>query len=180
MKKQFFVFLLLLLFFSSVSAQEKEAVKIDEFGRIPCGDFMARMDNLLVTFQNSPDSEIYVVYYGGRFRKENLKWNPEKRRYDLIKLHFPHRDDGLNWAKSIPLFLTTYNSYRIEIRNLVKEKIILLDGGFREDVNVEIWIVPKRAKPPESTPTIDEKYIKFRNDKPFGIPNCTTAYGMYK
>jgi len=176
MEKQLFSFLLLLSFVFSVSAQNKEARKIDEFAIIPCGDFMARMDSIFAELQNSPDSKIYVVYYGGRYRKENV-WNKKIKNFNKLKLKYSHREDGLNWAKSIPIYLTTQTYYPTTTRNLLKDKIILINGGFQENTEVEIWIVPKDAESPIPTPTIAEKDIKFRKDLPSRTPNFTDCYG---
>ena len=175
MKRRFFIFVQLLIFAFGVSAQEKEAREIDAFGVLPCGDFESRMSLLRAISQNSPDSKIYVVYYGSRFRKENV-WNKKTKNYDKIQLKYPHREDGLNWAKSISIYLTTENSYPTETRNFFKDKIVFLNGGFQENLQVEIWLVPKDAAPPKPFPTIDEKEIKFRKGKPIKTPDYTTCY----
>jgi hypothetical protein len=172
MKKQFFIFLLLSSFAFSVSAQKKEARQIDEFGIISCEDFEMRMSILLTELQNSPNSKIYVVYYGGRLRKENV-WNVKTGNLDKIKLSYPHRQDGFNRAKSIPHYLTTEETYPAEIRKSLKDKIILIDGGFRQETMMEIWLVPKDAEPPKSNPNINEKDIKFRSKKPVRVPDYT-------
>lgn len=172
MKRQLFTFLLLISFALSVSAQEKEARKIDEFGILPCGDMLSRMHSIYLQLQESPDSKIYVVYYGSRFRKEII-WS---KRGSKIQLKYPHRDDALNRAKAIPLYLTTekfYSDYKF------KERIILIDGGFRQNMETEIWIVPKDARPPAPTPTINEKAVKFGAERPFGTPEYGRCYDGY-
>lgn len=176
MKKQLFSFLLLLSFVFSVSAQTKEARKIDNFGKIDCGDFQARMDGILLELQNLPDSKVYVIYYGGRYRREYSQWNQDSRKYEKLNLNYPHPEDGINWAKAIPLFFENYIP-RKELRDFVRDKIILVNGGYREQTQVEIWLVPKNVKIPEPTPTIDEKFIKFRADKPYSTPNFACCYG---
>lgn len=156
----------------------KETVKVDESSYEPCGHFMAKMDALITIFYNSPDSKIYLVYYTGRYRKSRT-WNKETKKHDITKLHYPHRDDGLNRAKTIQLYLTTYRSYPEDIRSLLKEQIILLDGGFQEDAFVEIWFGPKGGEPPKVDSLIDEKDIIFRNDRPHPIRDYTTCYSQY-
>lgn len=176
MKKQIWTFLFLLAFAFSISAQEKEAVKIDELGLVACGQFSAQMDRIFVKLQKSPNSKLYIIYYGGRYRKEYSKWNSQTRSYDEKKLKYPHREDGLNWAKSIPLFLTTERNYAIEFHNRMKNNIVLINGGFREDTKAEIWLVPKNTKSPLPTPTIREENVKFRADEPVSIRDFTTCY----
>ena len=176
MKNYLFIFLLSLSFILSVSAQDKEAVKVDEFGIITCGDFMARMDGLFGEYQRYPETEIYVIYYGARYRKY-YKYSDKR---EILKLDYPHRDDGLNWAKSIPLYLTTDSNYPETFRNSIKDKIKLIDGGFRENREVEIWLVPKGAELPKPVPLLDEKYIEFRKNKPYPVRNLTGCYDIYE
>ena len=174
MKKRILIFLFLSSFAFSVSAQEKEARQIDEFGILPCGDMLSRLHWIYTESQNSPDSKIYVVYYGGRFRK-TIFWD-QKNKSNKIQLKYPHQEDALNQAKSIPLYLTTEERYPAAIRDSLKNKIVLINGGFRQNIQMEIWIVPKDAAPPKPMPTIDEKDIKFRSNKPFGTPDYKRCY----
>ncbi|MEO6588581.1 MAG: hypothetical protein ABIP06_04575 [Pyrinomonadaceae bacterium] len=126
--------------------------------------------------KNSPDSKIYVLYYGGRYRREYSQWNYELRRYEKLNLKYAHPDDGLNWAKAIPLFFENYIPLK-EHRDFIRDKIILINGGYREQTEVEIWLVPKNGKLPEPIPTIGEKLIKFGANKPYKIPNFACCYG---
>ena len=174
MKNYLLIFLLSLSFILSVFAQSKDAQKIDEFGILSCGDFSNRMDGLIHTYQQNPESEIYVIYYGARYRKTFVDYEEKKKSFTKLKLSYPHRNDGLNRAKSIPLYLATY--YSKEIGNSVKDRIKLVDGGFRENIEFEIWLVPTGTKTPKSSPLIDEKYIKFSNGKPFETYNYANCY----
>lgn len=134
------------------------------------------MGNILAELKNSPDSKIYVLYYGGRYRREYSQWNEKLKKYEKLKLEYPHPDDGLNWAKAIRLFFENYIPLR-EHRNFVRDKIILINGGYREQTQVEIWLVPKDGKLPKPIPTIDEKFIKFEATKPYKTPNFACCYG---
>ena len=179
MKTLFFIFLLLLSFAFSISAQTNEERLIDEFSYLDCGNFMMRMHWIFLKSQESPDSKIYVIYYGGgSLRKRNL-WNKKTKSLDKFQLEYPHREDGLNWAKAIPLFLTTTAEYSEEIRNSFKDRIVLINGGYQENIITEIWLVPKNVETPKPTPTIDEKDIKFRKDKPLKTPKYMDCYGQY-
>jgi hypothetical protein len=172
MKQQLFIFLLLSSLVFSVSAQKNEARLIDEFGGLSCGDFETRMGILRTELQHSPGSKIYVIYYGGRFRKEHI-WNEKTGSFEKVKLSYPHRKDGLIEAKSIPLYLTTEETFPAEIRNALKDKIILIDGGFRQETIMEIWLVPVGAEMPKASPTVNEKDIKFKGKKPLRVPDYT-------
>lgn len=159
-----------------VSAQTEKTRQIDEFGKITCDDFDARMDGIFTELENATDAKIYVIFYGERYRRTSSGWNKKTKDFESIKLDYPNRDDGLNWAKSIPLYLTTYKGYPTTSQNLLKDKIVLINGGFRENLEVEIWLVPKNGEIPKATPAIDEKDIKFRKDKPYQTPNFTACY----
>jgi hypothetical protein len=37
---------------------------------------------------------------------------------------------------------------------------VTVDGGFREDLTVELWIVPSGATPPENSPTVDPSEVQ--------------------
>lgn len=176
MKAKFLVIILhFLIFVPTAFTQTEKARQVDEFSRIPCGEFMARMAGIFIESQNSPDSKIHVIYYGSRFRKENI-WNRKTRKHDKVKLNFPHRDDGLNWAKSIPLYLTSGDTAETKAVKLPEDKFVLVNGGFRENIEVEIWLVPKNAEFPKPTPTVIEKDIRFRKDKPFVTPHYSSCY----
>src|SRR6185369_6500209 len=55
-------------------------------------------------------------------------------------------EGGSGWAKRAAD--TLYNSYAIP-----KERIISINGGYRELATLEFWIVPKDAEMPDLTPT---------------------------
>ena len=42
----------------------------------------------------------------------------------------------------------------------------IVNGGYREFLSIEMWIVPEGAQPPELTPTVDEKDVIFRKGRP--------------
>lgn len=132
MKVQASILSLLLVLVFSVAAQDEEARPIDGFGYIPCGAFQMQMGIILSELQNSPESKMYVFYYGGRYRREYSDWKPELRKYEKLNLKYSHPDDGLNWAKAIPLFFENYMPLR-KYRDFVRDKIILINGGYREE-----------------------------------------------
>ena len=101
---------------------------------------MARMDVVMGRHKDNPEAEIYVIYYGARYRKNLIDFDKRKNDFTKLKLSYPHRDDALNQAKAIPLYLTTY--YPDKLGNSMKNKIKLIDGGFREKIEFEIWLVP--------------------------------------
>jgi hypothetical protein len=59
------------------------------------------------------------------------------------------------------------NSARIE-----DSRIVVVNGGYRENLMAELWIVPSGAKLPEPTPTLTERNIRFRRGKIKRIEIC--------
>ncbi len=43
------------------------------------------------------------------------------------------------------------------------KNIVFINGGFRENLTAEFWLVPRNAEPPKLTPTL--KKIKHRKGK---------------
>src|SRR5688572_24346094 len=61
--------LLLVFVAGAVASAQTSNRNFDEFGDINCEDEMARLDNLGVTLQNSPNDIAAIIFYGGqRFR----------------------------------------------------------------------------------------------------------------
>ncbi len=153
---------------ASVFAQANEAKQIDEFGYIPCGDFMARGQVAFQEQEKIPDSKIYVIYYEGRHYFSSA-WNKETKSYD-IKYINPRRGDALSRANEMKIFLNTFPGFS-------NDNLVIINGGYKEKFILEVWIVPKNAKEPIPTPTIEEKDIKFRKGKPFKSRDISKCYG---
>jgi hypothetical protein len=79
-----------------------------------------------VELQNDPSAATYVIAYGGRTSRVGMA--------DLLSARA--RD------------------YLIANRGIDQSRIVVLNGGFREEDCVELWIVPRGATPPQPTPTV--------------------------
>ena len=89
-------------------------------------DQKARLDNLAVELQNDPSMTTYVIAYGGRTSRIG--------QADLLGARA--RD------------------YLVTQRGIDQSRIVMMNGGFREEDCVELWIVPRGATPPRPTPTV--------------------------
>src|SRR6185295_10837412 len=89
-------------------------------------DQKARLDNLAVELQNDPSTTTYVIAYGGRTSR----------------------------AGSADLLGTRARDYLVTQRGIDQSRITVMNGGFREEDCVELWIVPSGATPPQPTPTV--------------------------
>ncbi len=89
-------------------------------------DQKARLDNLAVELQNDPSTTTYVIAYGGRTSRIG--------QADLLG--------------------SRARDYLVGQRGIDQSRIVVLNGGFREEDCVELWIIPSGATPPVPTPTV--------------------------
>ena len=97
--------------------------RADEFGEIQRDDEKARLDNFAIALQNEPGAQGYIITYAGR-----------RSRPGYAQKHGAFARD-----------------YLVNTRGIEANRIITLDGGYRESVSVELWIVPPGATPPAVT-----------------------------
>ena len=110
---------------SVVAPLEKKIIVAREFDEcISCSldDQKARLDNLAVELQNDPSTRAYIIAYGGRM-------SPLDR---VEKLMSRARD------------------YLVTQRGIDASRFEVVNGGFREEDTVELWVVPSGAARPAS------------------------------
>jgi len=142
------------LFALSVFGQEKEARRFDEYGTIPCDEYLARAEAMIFGQASNPNSKIYVFIYEGKEKRS--VYNKGEMTYKSV---LPPR--GLAKAK-----IDSMKKY-VALKKISPENYVFSNGGFREDFWVEIWLVPNGAKPPTPTPTL--KKIKYRKGRSSGF-----------
>src|SRR5204862_4577198 len=106
--------------------------KFDEYGNIRFNDEKARLDNFAIELQNDPTSQGYLICYGGRRGRAG----EAQRRCDRAK------------------------DYLVTTRGISADRIVTVDGGYRENLTVELWIVPQGATAPTASPTVDPSEVK--------------------
>jgi hypothetical protein len=94
--------------------------KFDEFPDISRNDEKARLDNFAIELQNDPTSTAYVIVYPGRNGKKGDVQHHASRIVD----------------------------YLVNSRNLDQKRIVTLVGPAKDALNVELWITPQGATPP--------------------------------
>jgi hypothetical protein len=95
-------------------------------------DLKARLDNLAIELQNDPTTKTYIFAYGGRT-------SPVGQADTLI-------------ARA--------RDYLVSQRGIDAARIVLVNGGFREEDCVEVWIVPRGATTPQPTPTVQPSEVR--------------------
>ena len=89
-------------------------------------DQKARLDNLAIELQNDPSTTTYVIAYSGRTSRTGA----------ADRLLIRARD------------------YLVQKRQVDQSRIVTVNGGYREEDCVELWVVPRGAEPPKPTPTV--------------------------
>jgi hypothetical protein len=100
--------------------------KVDEYGVIRTGDEKQRLDNFTVELQNDPTAQGYLICYGGgRGRAGEARRRCERAR--------------------------TFLAFN---RGIEASRVVTVDGGSRDVLTLELWLVPFGATPPQPTPTV--------------------------
>jgi hypothetical protein len=127
-----------------------EAKLFDKFGDICCEDEKARLDNFAVQLQNEPEVQGYIIFYGGRRHNYPYCHSPRQR--------LPRRGEAEARVERL-------KTYLVNSRGLDAKRITVVNGGYRDSWESELWIVPKGAHPPAPTPTVNPQDIRFRRGK---------------
>jgi len=108
--------------------------KIDAFGIIGLDDEWARLDNLATEFRNNPESQIFIVVYGGKVNKlGELKERSSRLTY-----------------------------YLTQNRKIDLKKLTIIKGGFREKFETELWLSVSEKISPSLTPTVDPEKVVYK------------------
>jgi hypothetical protein len=132
------------------SAAHSEARKFDEFKDVACEDEKARLDNFANELQNDPEAQGYIVFYGGKRRQHPTR--PDSR------LALPRRGEAEARAARLKPYLH-------DSRGIDSNRMVVVNGGYRDQWAAELWIVPKGANPPVPAPTVKPQEIRFRRGR---------------
>ena len=114
---------------SIIAPLEKKVIvaqEFDECNSCSLNDQKARLDNLAVELQNDPSTRAYIIAYGGRMSPTGQVQKLMSRARDYVVSH----------------------------RGIDASRLTVVNGGFREEDSVELWLVPSGAAAPQPTPTV--------------------------
>ena len=106
--------------------KKPEARKLDEYGKLTSKEENDRLDKFTIELQLNPTALGYIIAYGGR----------ASRAGDAQKAADKAKD------------------YLVNKHGIDSGRIVRVDGGYREEPAIELWIVPARAQFPKPTPTV--------------------------
>jgi hypothetical protein len=98
-----------------------------------------------------PEARGYIVFYGGR-RHASPFCSSSRQRLPR------HGEAQARAARLKPYMLRAWPT-------LEPERVIVVDGGYREAWEAELWIVPKGGSIPKPTPTLKIQNMRFRRGK---------------
>ena len=112
------------------NANEREfpVRKFDEYSDISAEDEKARLDNFAIHLHREPQFKGYIVVYAGKNTRTG---------------------DAQSHAKRV-------KDYLIRVRGIDAARIVTIDGGCRDRVEVELYALPSSMSPPTPTPYRDE------------------------
>jgi hypothetical protein len=122
--------------------------KFDEFGNINCEDEAARLDNLAITLMNDPTLQVHIVMYGGRVSPRNQALARAARM----------------------------KSYLVHTRGIEQGRVIIIDGGYRNELSGELWLSARGTKAPVAIPTIDKRYVQIKGQVNVADVPCSFDY----
>ena len=102
------------------------AREFDECNNCTFDDQKARLDNLAVELQNDPSTRGYILAYGGR----------------------------ISPVGQVNKLMSRALDYLVTQRGIDASRLVVVNGGFREQDSVELWVVPSGAAAPLPTPTV--------------------------
>ena len=114
---------------SVIAPLEKKVIvarEYDECNNCTFDDQKARLDNLAVELQNDPSTRGYIMAYGGR----------------------------MSPLGQVEKLMSRARDYLVTQRGIDASRLVVVNGGFREEDSVELWIVPSGAGAPQPTPTV--------------------------
>jgi hypothetical protein len=111
--------------------REIPAVIFDRVPPVTYDDLKARLDNLAIELQNTPNAQGYIFVYTA----------PTSRPGQYERL-----------AKRV-------EDYMVRQRGIDMSRLVILNGGNRDTDFYEFWIVPQGAKPPQASPSVTPGYV---------------------
>jgi hypothetical protein len=109
----------------------------DEYGDVPFSEEAAHLDNFAIELQSDAVSLGYVVIYGGR------------------RALFAEAQTRGSRAKE----------YLVKVRGLKANRVIALDGGYRDSFTVQLFIAPPGAAAPLPMPTLSASEVEIIKEK---------------
>jgi hypothetical protein len=104
----------------------------DRYRDIPLDSEKQRLDNFLIALVNEESRRGYIIVYAGR------------------RAHVGEAKAHALRAKN----------YLVNVRHFPASRLTAMDGGYREQAEVDLYVVPEGTCPPNPSPTVDPRDLK--------------------
>ena len=112
--------------------------KFDEWGNLRLSEEKARLDNFAIQLMNQENANGQIIVYAGR------------------KATVAEAQLRANRARD----------YLISVRKIDPQRVKAIDGGYVEELTIQVWVLPAGAEPPMLMPTIDKSEVELIYEKP--------------
>ena len=137
-----FTLLFLLLVVTRSSGQTAEPIKVYDFEEFGCEELKIRTFNLLKEIAKYPESRGYIIGYDGKYRR----FNPHSSSTFDYKYAFPRIGELKSRLGLIKKQLVWFHAS--------PRDFVFTNGGVRQHLTIEYFVVPKGAPTPKPTPTL--------------------------
>lgn len=120
---------------------------LDQYGDIRFEDEKARLDNFAIQLFNDKGATGYILVYAG---KQTYESEPAER-------------------------LLRAKNYLVRIRKMDPARIIIIDGGYRQEYSVTLIIAPAGADPPSTMPDLSPAEIELTKPRPRDLAKRKTS-----
>jgi hypothetical protein len=113
--------------------------RFDMFKKLACSDEVARLDNYGTELRKLPNTLAVIVVYGGR---------TDTRPGEVFARLFGIRD------------------HLVKKNSIGSDRVIILNGGSRERLEIELWIMPSEPRGDFSlllNPTVESKDVRLKS-----------------
>jgi hypothetical protein len=114
-------------------AISKRYKHFDEYSKVSPDDERARLDNFAVELQSNQDFKGYVIAYAGK-----------RAKIAEAQTHAQQIKD-----------------YLVVKRKVDSDRIVVMDGGYREKPAVELYVLPSTLAAPTSSPTVPKNEVEI-------------------
>ena len=107
------------------------AQKIDSYGSVSTNNERAKLSLFAAQLLQQPGAQGYVLFYGGRRGVSGAARTGKRAK-----------------------------AYLVKERGIAADRIVIVEGGQKERLTIDLWIVPTGSTPPQPTPTVDRGPVK--------------------
>jgi hypothetical protein len=116
----------------------KKTSKVAEYSKVKPAEEKAFLDKFAGELQADPSAQGYIISYE----------TPQGPKMEAFKA----ANNGMQ--------------YLVKQHQIDASRLLPVDGGYREKVAIELWLIPSGADMPQATPTIDPSKMKTTKEKP--------------